>query len=184
MRLPGLRYWIRNVARDPNSFWLPTATGRFYPDFVARLDDGRLLVVKYKGPLLADEPETREKRAIGALWERESAREGLFLMAEKTVNGKDVRRQLMKKIAGYGRWLTDAGYATERAAIRFMSPFMTSATTWSMSGVRVSSAVYRTAVSNYAIGVPSITALRENSSPPSLQLATSITSNSPFPRPV
>ena len=96
--LPGLRYWIRNVARDPASFWLPTAAGRFYPDFVARLDDGRLLVVEYKGALLTDEPETREKRAIGTLWERGSGGEALFLMAEKTVDGKDVRRQLIEKI--------------------------------------------------------------------------------------
>ena len=96
--LRGLRYWIRNVARDPASFWLPTATGRFYPDFVARLDDGRLLVVEYKGALLTDEPDTREKRAIGALWERESGGESLFLMAEKSVDGKDVRSQLMEKI--------------------------------------------------------------------------------------
>ena len=96
--LPGLRYWIRNVARDPASFWLPTAAGRFYPDFVARLDDGRLLVIEYKGAFLTDEPETREKRAIGALWERESSGEGLFLMAEKMVGGKDVRRQLIEKI--------------------------------------------------------------------------------------
>ena len=50
--LPGLRYWIRNAARDPASFWLPTAAGRFYPDFVAQLDNGRLLVVEYKGALL------------------------------------------------------------------------------------------------------------------------------------
>ena len=97
--LPGLRYWIRNVARDPASFWLPTATGRFYPDFVAQLDDGRLLVVEYKGALLTDDPETREKRAIGILWERESGGEGLFLMAEKTAKRKDVRRQLMEKVA-------------------------------------------------------------------------------------
>ena len=96
--LPGLRYWIRNVARDPASFWLPTAAGRFYPDFVARLDDGRLLVVEYKGALLADEPDTREKRAVGALWERESGGEGLFLMTEKSVDGRDVRRQLVEKI--------------------------------------------------------------------------------------
>lgn len=65
---------------------------------MARLDDGRLLVVEYKGALLADEPDTREKRAIGALWERESGGEGLFLMVEKSIDGRDVRRQLMEKI--------------------------------------------------------------------------------------
>ena len=96
-RLPGLRYWIRNVARHPASFWLPTAAGRFYPDFVARLDDGRLLVVEYKGAHLAAGPETDEKRAVGALWERESGGRCLFLMAEKEVDGRDVRRQLMGK---------------------------------------------------------------------------------------
>ena len=96
--LPGLECWIRNAARDPASFWLPTAAGRFYPDFVARLDDGRLLVVEYKGALLATEPETDEKRVVGALWQRESAGKCLFLMAEKTVAGKDVRGQLTEKV--------------------------------------------------------------------------------------
>ena len=96
--LPGLECWIRNAARDPASFWLPTAAGRFYPDFVARLDDGRLLVVEYKGAHIADGPETTEKRVVGALWERESAGKCLFLMAEKTVAGKDVRGQLMEKV--------------------------------------------------------------------------------------
>ena len=97
--LPRLRYWIRNVARDPASFSLPTATDRFYPDFVAQLDDGRLLVVEYKGARDADAPDTREKRTIGELWERMSDGQGLFLVAEKAVDGKDVRRQLMDKIA-------------------------------------------------------------------------------------
>ena len=96
--LPRLRYWIRNVARDPASFSLPTATDRFYPDFVAQLDDGRLLVVEYKGARDANAPDTREKRTIGELWERMSDGQGLFLVAEKTVDGKDVRRQLMEKI--------------------------------------------------------------------------------------
>jgi len=96
--LPRLRYWIRNVARDPASFSLPTATDRFYPDFVAQLDDGRLLVVEYKGARDADTPDTREKRTIGELWEQMSDGRGLFLVAEKAVDGKDVRRQLMEKI--------------------------------------------------------------------------------------
>ena len=95
--LPGLRYWIRNVARDPASFSLPVVAGRFYPDFVARLDDGRLLVVEYKGAHLAEGSDTGEKRTIGDLWERKSAGKCLFVMAEKRDDGKDVRRQLMEK---------------------------------------------------------------------------------------
>jgi type III restriction enzyme len=46
--LPQIKFWIRNVAPHTQSFWLPTATDKFYPDFVAQLADGRLLVVEYK----------------------------------------------------------------------------------------------------------------------------------------
>ena len=95
--LPGLRYWVRNVARNPASFSLPVVAGRFYPDFVALLHDGRLLVVEYKGAHIAEGPDTAEKRTIGELWERESGGRCLFAMAEKTVRGKDLRRQLMEK---------------------------------------------------------------------------------------
>ena len=95
--LPGLRYWVRNVARDPASFSLPVVGGRFYPDFVALLLDGRLLVVEYKGAHIAEGPDTAEKRTIGELWERESGGRCLFAMAEKTVGGKGVRRQLVEK---------------------------------------------------------------------------------------
>ena len=94
----GLKYWIRNVARHPNSFWLPTSTDKFYPDFVALLGDGRLLGVEYKGAYIADGLDTAEKRTVGELWERRSAGKGLFIVAEKTVDGKDVRRQLLEKI--------------------------------------------------------------------------------------
>ena len=96
--LATVKYWIRNVARHPNSFWLPTATDKFYPDFVALLTDGRLLVVEYKGTHIVEESDTNEKRTIGALWERESSGKGLFAVAEKMVDGKDLRQQFAKKI--------------------------------------------------------------------------------------
>ncbi len=96
--LPGLKFWIRNVARHPNSFWLPTATDKFYPDFVAQLEDGRLLVVEYKGAHIAEGPDTAEKRTIGQLWEKKSGGKGLFIVVEKTVDGKDMRAQMVEKI--------------------------------------------------------------------------------------
>ena len=98
--LPGLKFWIRNVARHPNSFWLPTATDKFYPDFVAQLEDGRLLVVEYKGAHIADGPDTAEKRTIGQLWERKSGGKGLFVVVEKTVDGRDMRAQMVNTIQG------------------------------------------------------------------------------------
>lgn len=82
--LPQVKYWIRNLANRPqSSFWLPTSTDRFYPDFVAELHDGRVFVIEYKGALLADTPDTKEKRNIGQLWADKSGGKGLFLMAEK-----------------------------------------------------------------------------------------------------
>ena len=96
--LPAVTYWLRNVARHPKSFWLPTATGRFYPDFVARLEDDRLLVVEYKGEHIAEGSDTAEKRTIGALWERESEGRCLFLVVERQVDGLDMRGQLLGKI--------------------------------------------------------------------------------------
>ena len=96
--LAEVRHWIRNVARHRNSFWLPTAIVRFYPDFVAELNDGRLLVIEYKGAHLADGPDTRRKRAIGDLWARTSGH--LFAIIEKSVDGRDVGAQLRDVIKG------------------------------------------------------------------------------------
>ena len=96
--LPTVKYWLRNVAKHPESFWLPTARGKFYPDFVARLIDDRLLVVEYKGEHLADSADTAEKRTIGDLWERRSGGKCLFLVVEKVIDRKDMRSQLLEKI--------------------------------------------------------------------------------------
>ena len=101
--LREVKHWIRNVSRHPQAFWLPTASDRFYPDFVAELKDGRILVVEYKGAHLSDAADTDEKRAVGTLWEKTSGGKGLFLMAEKQVDGKDVRHQLATKVAAIGQ---------------------------------------------------------------------------------
>lgn len=97
--LPEVKHWIRNVPRHPNAFWLPTASGKFYPDFVAELTDGRIFVVEYKGAHLTDAADTDEKRAIGVLWEKASGGNVLFLMTEKLVDGRDVRGQMKSKLS-------------------------------------------------------------------------------------
>ena len=101
--LPEVKFWVRNVSRHRASFWLPTATDRFYPDFVAQLEDGRLLVVEYKGGHIADSSDTAEKRAIGELWQRTSNGKGVFVVVERSVNGKDMRQQLLDGIGGGGK---------------------------------------------------------------------------------
>ena len=96
--LPQVKYWLRNIARHRNSFWLPTSSDKFYPDFVAMLDDGRILIVEYKGALTAQTQDTKEKRMIGELWEKQSAGCGLFLIAEKMKEGLNLSEQIKKKI--------------------------------------------------------------------------------------
>jgi type III restriction enzyme len=95
---PQVKYWIRNIARHPASFKLPTSTDYFYPDFVAVLQDGRILIVEYKGAHIADNQDTKEKALIGEIWEKQSEGRGLFLLAVKDKNGKNVEQQIREKI--------------------------------------------------------------------------------------
>jgi type III restriction enzyme len=84
-QLDGVRYWVRNIERKPTSFSLQTATDRFYPDFICKLNDGRILVVEYKNSRDWDLPDNIEKRQLGELWEKRSNGTCLFIMPK----GKD-----------------------------------------------------------------------------------------------
>lgn len=99
--LKQVKYWVRNLSSQPRaSFWLPTSTDRFYPDFVAMLEDGRLLVVEYKGKAYVTNDDSKEKRQLGELWEKKSNGKGLFLMAElKDRLDRGVYDQLCAKLA-------------------------------------------------------------------------------------
>ena len=90
--LPEVKFWLRNLARKSTSFRLQTSTDWFYPDFICQLNDGRSLVVEYKGEHLYADAE--EKRAVGAVWESRSAGKCLFVMPE----GNDMEA-IRKKIA-------------------------------------------------------------------------------------
>ncbi|MCY2928600.1 MAG: DEAD/DEAH box helicase family protein [Planctomycetota bacterium] len=75
-----VKRWVRNVERQPSSFWLQTSTDKFYPDFLAELVDGRILVVEYKGEDRWSNDDSREKRAVGELWADRSGGCCLFVM--------------------------------------------------------------------------------------------------------
>lgn len=99
-RNPCVKFWVRNLERrEACSFSLPVSTGRFYPDFIAQLEDGRIMVIEYKGDILVDKKSELEKEEIGKLWERKSNGKGLFLFALKTDDaGRDVARQMQSKL--------------------------------------------------------------------------------------
>jgi type III restriction enzyme len=98
--LPEVKHWVRNIEQQERfSFWLPTATDYFYPDFVAELNDGRVLVVEYKGDAYASNDDSREKRAVGQAWAAASQGRALFVMVEKTIDGLDLVAQLRRAVA-------------------------------------------------------------------------------------
>lgn len=98
--LPNVKFWIRNLSTRPQtSFWLPTSTDRFYPDFVALLEDGRIFALEYKGEHLITADEAKEKTNIGQLWAAKSEGKGLFLMAQlKDENGRSLKDQIQQVI--------------------------------------------------------------------------------------
>ena len=79
--LDAVKYWVRNLdSRPESSFWLQTSSDKFYPDFVAQLHDGRILVVESKGEDRWSNDDSKEKRAIGELWADRSNGKCLFIM--------------------------------------------------------------------------------------------------------
>lgn len=98
--LDEVDFWVRNLVH-PTQFWMPTSKQRTYPDFVARLKDGRLLVVEYKGGDRFSSDQEKEKRMVGEVWAQRSEGKGLYLMAQKADDkGRDLREQLLATING------------------------------------------------------------------------------------
>jgi len=72
---------------------------RFYPDFVAELQDGRLFVVEYKGADRWSNDDSREKRDVGAVWAAASDGRCVFAMAtDAATAGAPVDAQLRAAI--------------------------------------------------------------------------------------
>ena len=117
-QLPQIAYWIRNLdRRHESSFWLQTSTDRFYPDFVALLNDGRILVVEYKGADRWSNDDSKEKRALGELWMSRSEDRCVFVMP-KDRTGKISEQRL--NVHRIGRWrLTTACFT--KTAVRCYS---------------------------------------------------------------
>ncbi|MHB9138978.1 MAG: DEAD/DEAH box helicase [Victivallaceae bacterium] len=79
--LDEVEFWVRNLERNPSfSFWLQTSSDKFYPDFVCKLKDGRILVVEHKGADRWTNDDSKEKRRIGELWAAKSHGKCLFAM--------------------------------------------------------------------------------------------------------
>ncbi|WP_199862940.1 DEAD/DEAH box helicase [Pseudomonas syringae] len=93
---PHVKHWVRNIEREPRfSFWLPTATDYFYPDFVVELTNGKILVIEYKGEPYKTNDDSREKNQVGSQWQSTSNGECSFLFAVLVDDlGKGVEKQI------------------------------------------------------------------------------------------
>lgn len=91
---PKIKRWVRNLTTVPCGFALATSRGRFFPDFVAELVDGRIAVLEYKGAHLLNDPYEIEKRQIGELWAKKSDKRCLFGQIVKERGGLGMSSQL------------------------------------------------------------------------------------------
>jgi type III restriction enzyme len=90
----AVKHWVRNLVTEPCGFALATSRGRFFPDFVAELTDGRIAVVEYKGAHLLNDPYEIEKRQIGELWAAKSGGKCAFGQIAKEKDGVGLSGQL------------------------------------------------------------------------------------------
>lgn len=93
--LPQVKYWVRNLVYGKEaSFRLRTSSDYFYPDFVVVLNDGRILVIEYKGEPYKTNDDSKEKKLLGELWAKKSNGKCLFLMAVKDDKGLNIKQQI------------------------------------------------------------------------------------------
>ncbi|MCL2305973.1 MAG: DEAD/DEAH box helicase family protein [Planctomycetaceae bacterium] len=77
---PNVRRWMRNLEHESaGGFSLPLSPGRFFPDFLAELNDGRIAMIEYKGGYLAELSTERFKMEIGNLWADRSNGQCVFV---------------------------------------------------------------------------------------------------------
>ncbi len=95
-----VRHWVRNLDSDPSAgFWLPTSFGRFYPDFVCELMDGRLFVVEYKGAQIRGMAKEIEKAQVGKVWAERSGGRCRFAFIYLQEGARNMARQLDAALA-------------------------------------------------------------------------------------
>lgn len=100
---PNVEFWVRNLERQEfHSFWLQTSTDKFYPDFIAKLKDGTIAIIEYKGEDRYSSDDSKEKRQIGEFYAGVSNGSCRFIM----LNGNDwhsLKNILFLTIGGYSK---------------------------------------------------------------------------------
>jgi type III restriction enzyme len=91
-RLPEVETWVRNGDRAPGNYALARSTGHFFPDFVAKLHDGRVFLIEAKGR--TDEAD-REKDNVGRRVMEASGGRLLYVTVSEAEEGRrDIEAQI------------------------------------------------------------------------------------------
>jgi type III restriction enzyme len=90
--LDEVETWVRNGVTAPDNYSIPIGGGNFYPDMVAKLKNGRLLVIEPKGRV--DEMDL-EKERVGQKFAAASGGKVKFvLIRQNDPQGRDVATQV------------------------------------------------------------------------------------------
>ncbi|MDV3457609.1 DEAD/DEAH box helicase family protein [Sphingomonas sp. HF-S4] len=90
--LDAVETWVRNGVTAPDNYSIPVGGGNFFPDMVAKLRDGRLLVLEPKGRV--DEGDL-EKERVGRRFAEASGGRLLFAMIRQNDSqGRDAAAQI------------------------------------------------------------------------------------------
>lgn len=87
MRLDGLdniKWWFRS--REKEDFYLQGwRPNKFYPDFIAKTNDGNYILAEYKGEDRLSNEDTEYKVELGSLWEKLSNGKNKFYLVGKSM---------------------------------------------------------------------------------------------------
>lgn len=90
-----VEYWICNQERG-KGFNLPLATARFFPDFVAKLTDGRFLIVEHKGKDRVSNDDSKAKERIGKFWATKTG--NVFVMTTLDNTSQPLQSQILNAL--------------------------------------------------------------------------------------
>jgi superfamily II DNA or RNA helicase len=90
--LPNVKWWFRN--REKEDYYIQGwKSGKFYPDFILKLNSGIYIIVEYKGEDRLTNDDTAYKAELGAVWEKLSRPNHFYLVGKATID------EMLKQIA-------------------------------------------------------------------------------------
>jgi len=91
--LPNIKFWIRNREREDPFYLQGWKRNKFYPDFIAVTNKGKILALEWKGEDRMTNEDTEYKEWLGKFWEGLNKNLKFYLVGTKNIN------EVLKEIA-------------------------------------------------------------------------------------